>query len=223
MNPVPQSPDRRSRLAQPVTARSAGAGSAEAGYTRRSGTGHRGRSLTGCGMSSSPRCAATVIAPCWRVSCRQELVLRSCSGLRLEDVDWAAGKVWVISKGTRLHEPVPVSPEALAYLAAYLDEAGLPAPGQPLWRTRRGAPRPLTYWALRQVMARANEVLGTNWSLSSRPGARCRCCHRSVSPGRSPNPPCRSLRNGLSTVAAVRRGSWVARGWGSCCPGSGSG
>src|SRR4029078_365050 len=24
----------------------------------------------------------------------------------------------------------------------------------------------------------------------SRPGARCRCCHRSGSPGRSPNPPC---------------------------------
>jgi len=30
----------------------------------------------------------------------------------------------------------------------------------------------------------------------SRPGARCRCCRRSVSPGRSPNPPCGSLRNG---------------------------
>ncbi|WSY19514.1 site-specific integrase [Kribbella sp. NBC_00889] len=86
-------------------------------------------------------------------------------GLGLEDVDWSAGKVWVISKGTRQHEPVPVSPEALAYLAAYLDEAGLPAPGQPLWRTRRGQPRPLTYWALRQVMARANDALGINWTL----------------------------------------------------------
>ena len=39
----------------------------------------------------------------------------------------------------------------------------------------------------------------------SRPGARFRCCHRSVSPGRSPNPPCRLLGNGLSTVSAVRR------------------
>ncbi|HEX3782923.1 MAG TPA: hypothetical protein VHX38_24925, partial [Pseudonocardiaceae bacterium] len=45
----------------------------------------------------------------------------------------------------------------------------------------------------------------------SRPGARFRCCHRSVSPGRSPNPPYRSLGNGLSTVSAVRRGSWSAR------------
>jgi len=46
----------------------------------------------------------------------------------------------------------------------------------------------------------------------SRPGAQCRCCHRSGSPGRSPNPSCQSLGNGLSTVAAVRRDSWVARG-----------
>ncbi|MGH3568154.1 MAG: DUF6119 family protein, partial [Pseudonocardia sp.] len=38
--------------------------------------------------------------------------------------------------------------------------------------------------------------------LLSRPGARFRCCHRSVSPGRSPNPSCRSLGNGLSTVSA---------------------
>ena len=41
----------------------------------------------------------------------------------------------------------------------------------------------------------------------SRPGARCRDCSRSVSPDLSPNPPCASRRNGLSTVSAVR---WVA-------------
>ena len=40
----------------------------------------------------------------------------------------------------------------------------------------------------------------------SRPGARCRhCCGHcwSVSPGRSPNPPCMSPRNGLSMAPAV--------------------
>ncbi|MGW1257529.1 tyrosine-type recombinase/integrase [Streptomyces sp. NPDC002513] len=52
--------------------------------------------------------------------------------------------------------------------------------------------------------------------LLSRPGARCRDCSRSVSPGRSPNPPYRSLGNGLSTVSVVRQ--WRARGLGSCCP-----
>ena len=54
-----------------------------------------------------------------------------------------------------------------------------------------------------------------NWS--SGPGARCRDYSRSVSPDRSPNPPCRSLGNGLSTVSVVRRGWAGARGWGSCC------
>src|SRR5689334_280768 len=56
----------------------------------------------------------------------------------------------------------------------------------------------------------------------SRPGARCRCCRRSVSPGRSPNPPCGSLRSGLSTVSAVRHGEAESRDWGSLCRGIGS-
>lgn len=57
----------------------------------------------------------------------------------------------------------------------------------------------------------------------SRPGARCRDCSRSVSPDLSPNPPCASQRNGLSTVSAVRRGSQGAMGWGLCWPGIGNG
>jgi hypothetical protein len=56
----------------------------------------------------------------------------------------------------------------------------------------------------------------------SRPGARCWCCHRSVSPGRSPNPPCGSLRNGLSTVSAIRLGGAGSTGWGSCCRDTGN-
>jgi len=86
-------------------------------------------------------------------------------GLRLADVDWPTGQLWVISKGTRLRQPVPVSPEALAYLTAYLNEAGLPGDGAPIWRTRRGEARPLTYWAARRIIQRAQEQLGTNWTL----------------------------------------------------------
>ena len=56
----------------------------------------------------------------------------------------------------------------------------------------------------------------------SRPGARCRDCSRSVSPDLSPNPPCASRRNGLSTVPAVRLVQ-LSRGWGSWCRGSGTG
>lgn len=29
----------------------------------------------------------------------------------------------------------------------------------------RGTPHPLTYWAMRRVLQRANDKLGTNWSL----------------------------------------------------------
>ena len=51
--------------------------------------------------------------------------------------------------------------------------------------------------------------------------ARCRCCHRSVSAGRSLNPPCVFPWNGLSTVSSVRWGAPPSRDWGLCCPCSG--
>ncbi|MFI6935517.1 tyrosine-type recombinase/integrase [Streptomyces sp. NPDC050287] len=86
-------------------------------------------------------------------------------GVQLGDVEWTRGQLWVISKGTRLRQAVPVSPEALTYLAGYLEEAGLPAGGDPVWRTRRGEPRPLSYWAARRILQRADEQLGTNWTL----------------------------------------------------------
>ncbi|GAA1590607.1 site-specific integrase [Streptomyces globosus] len=86
-------------------------------------------------------------------------------GVGVDDVDWAGQRVYVISKGTREREAVPASPQAFVRLAHYLDEAGTPPRGEPLWRTRRGASRPLSYWAMRRVMQRANEVLGTNWTL----------------------------------------------------------
>ncbi|GHK02271.1 integrase [Streptomyces sp. Y2F8-2] len=86
-------------------------------------------------------------------------------GVQLSDIDWHKGQLWVISKGTRERQPVPVSPEALAHLAAYLDEAGLPGPGEPVWRTRRGEVKPLTYWAARRILQRTTEHLGMNWTL----------------------------------------------------------
>ena len=58
--------------------------------------------------------------------------------------------------------------------------------------------------------------------LLSRPGARFRDCSRPVSPDLSPNPPCASRRNGLSTVPAVRLVQ-LPRGWESWCRGSGTG
>jgi integrase len=86
-------------------------------------------------------------------------------GLRLEHVDWAGQRIWVVSKGSRLLEPVPASPQAFIHLALYLDEAGPPAAGEPVWRTQHGESRPLTYWAMRRTLQRANDRLGTNWTL----------------------------------------------------------
>ncbi len=86
-------------------------------------------------------------------------------GVTLEDIDWAGQLLYVVSKGSRLRQPVPASPDAFRYLGRYLATDGLPAPGQPVWRTRRGDPRPLTYWAMRRVLQRANEKLGINYTL----------------------------------------------------------
>jgi integrase len=86
-------------------------------------------------------------------------------GLRLEHVDWAGQRIWVVSKGSRILEAVPASPQAFTHLALYLDEAGPPGPDEPVWRTRNGESRPLTYWAMRRTLQRANQRLGTNWTL----------------------------------------------------------
>ena len=86
-------------------------------------------------------------------------------GIGLEDIDWPGQLIYVISKGTRERQPVPASPAAFRYLGRYLAAGGLPAPGQPVWRTRRGQQRPLTYWAMRRILQRASDKLGTNWTL----------------------------------------------------------
>jgi integrase len=85
--------------------------------------------------------------------------------LRAEDIDWHKMLLWVTRKGSDSLTPVPLSPEAAVLLAAYLSEAGPPPPGAPVWRASRGRSRPLTYWAVRRVLQRANAALSTNWSL----------------------------------------------------------
>jgi integrase len=92
---------------------------------------------------------------------------RACEllGIGLDDIDWGGQLIYVISKGTRVRQAVPASPDAFRYLGNYLATDGPPAPGQPVWRTRRGDQRPLTYWAMRRILQRANGKLGTNWTL----------------------------------------------------------
>jgi integrase len=110
------------------------------------------------------------------VGCERDAALLECfvsSGARaqellgvcIEDVDWAKPGLYVTSKGTRSRELVPISPDACVRLARYLEQAGTPRTGEPIWRTRRGEDRPLTYSALRRILQRAQEKTGTNWSI----------------------------------------------------------
>ena len=86
-------------------------------------------------------------------------------GLTMERVDWAGQRIWVVSKGSHALEAIPASPQAFQYLVRYLDQHGQPKPGEPLWRALRGAERTLSYAAMRRVLQRANDKLGTNWTL----------------------------------------------------------
>jgi hypothetical protein len=52
----------------------------------------------------------------------------------------------------------------LLHLARYFDEHDTPAPDELIWRTLRGAPRPLSDFAAR-LLQRANKLLGTDWTL----------------------------------------------------------
>ena len=81
-----------------------------------------------------------------------------------EHVEWGDRRIWLVSKGTRELTAVPASPESFDLLAQYFELNGTPKPTERIWRTLRGQSRPLTYWALRRVMQRANDELGTNWT-----------------------------------------------------------
>jgi site-specific recombinase XerD len=48
---------------------------------------------------------------------------------------------------------------------AYPEQVGTPAAGEVVWRALRGEERGLSYWAMRRALQRANERLGTNWTL----------------------------------------------------------
>lgn len=107
-------------------------------------------------------------------------------GMRPMDLDWGEQLVRVVRKGSRAEQWLPASGEAFVWLRLYLASLGTLGADEPLWWTlrpyrRRGssptpptptrAPgpvaaglRPLTYAALRAVLVRANDGLGTNYS-----------------------------------------------------------
>jgi site-specific recombinase XerD len=71
-------------------------------------------------------------------------------------------------KGTRALQWLPASADAFIWLRLYqqdLDRQTQSGLAEPLWWTLRRPARPLTYDAFRAVLRRANQTLGTNWSL----------------------------------------------------------
>ncbi|HEY1819202.1 MAG TPA: tyrosine-type recombinase/integrase, partial [Trebonia sp.] len=144
------------------------------------------------------------------------LRLSEVTGLTIQDVTTTTPGAAVRTTGKgRKERATPLTRQTAAVLRAWLPEAG-PAPSGPAFPTRRGTR--MSADAVQRLVAKhaaaaardCPSITSKHVTPLSRPGARFRCCHRPVSPDRSPNPPYRSLGNGLSTLPAVRRGSQVA-------------
>lgn len=94
-------------------------------------------------------------------------------GVRSADLDWGDQLVQVRRKGSGATQWLPASAESFIWLRLYLDEIGPLGPNDPVWwtlrrRERQGADlcrRPLNYDAMRAVLRRANDALGTNWTM----------------------------------------------------------
>ncbi|MFF8994457.1 tyrosine-type recombinase/integrase [Streptomyces sp. NPDC014983] len=94
-------------------------------------------------------------------------------GLRGADLDWGDQLAQVRRKGSGMQQWLPASAESFIWLRLYLEELGPLGPDEPVWWTLRRRERsgnvlerrPLTYEALRAVLRRANNALGTNWTM----------------------------------------------------------
>lgn len=76
--------------------------------------------------------------------------------------------ITVVRKGSRAMQQLPASPDAFVWLRLYQQQThGLvpTGPDDPLWWTLRRPLRPLNYHAARAMFTRANDLLGSNWSL----------------------------------------------------------
>jgi integrase/recombinase XerD len=92
--------------------------------------------------------------------------------LRPADVDWGDQLIRVRRKGTDAEQWLAGSADAFVWLRLYLAGLGRVPAGETLWwtlRRQRTTGKPtrvaLTYDALRAVLRRANDLLGTNWTM----------------------------------------------------------
>jgi site-specific recombinase XerD len=86
-------------------------------------------------------------------------------GVTVDRVDPGEQRIGVHRKGSGRLQWLPASADAFVWLRLYEQHAQRPAGETALWLTRRHPLRPLTYSAARRMLQRANESLGTHWTL----------------------------------------------------------
>lgn len=85
--------------------------------------------------------------------------------MTVDGIDPGRGTVRIVPKGGTVAIWAPAAPSAFTAIGRYLLTRPPPGrPGELLWLTLRRPLRPLTYFALRQVLERANAELGANIS-----------------------------------------------------------
>jgi site-specific recombinase XerD len=80
-------------------------------------------------------------------------------------IDPGEQRIAVHRKGSGRLQWLPASADAFVWLRLYEQRASRPEGEKALWLTRRQPIRPLTYSAARRMLQRANESLGTSWTL----------------------------------------------------------
>ena len=86
-------------------------------------------------------------------------------GVTVDRVNVGDQRIGVHRKGSGRLQWLPASADAFVWLRLYQQQIRRPDGEQALWLTRRGPVRPLTYSAARRMLQRANESLGTAWTL----------------------------------------------------------
>lgn len=86
-------------------------------------------------------------------------------GVTVDLVKVGEQRIGVHRKGSGRLQWLPASADAFVWLRLYEQQTLRPDGEQALWLTRRHPVRPLTYSATRRMLQRANESLGTGWTL----------------------------------------------------------
>ncbi len=86
-------------------------------------------------------------------------------GVTVDLVNPGDQRIGVRRKGSGRLQWLPASADAFVWLRLYEQQIGRPDGERALWLTRRRPVRPLTYAAARRMLQRANESLGTGWTL----------------------------------------------------------